>query len=197
VAPEGRHLKPTSGPARGPVHSGAAEAPPPALPIVGMISAFEALFEDAAEVLSAELGPVAAACEVFPFDFTKYYNPEMGERLKRTYVVFGNPVEEEALPRVKSLASSVEREFLYPETDRRRINLDPGVLTADHLVLASHKRAAHRICLGEGVYGEIELIFAGGTYEPLPWTYPDYRTPAARSFLERIRSEVLGRSEPR
>jgi hypothetical protein len=160
-----------------------------------MISAFEELFGSTADALSRELGPVALACEVFPFDFTKYYNSEMGEKLLRTYVAFGAECREEELPSMKSLASSLEREFLYPQTDRRRINLDPGVLTAEHLVLASHKRAAHRICLGDGVYAELELIFARGTYQPLPWTYPDYRTPAARSFFERIRSERLDSSE--
>jgi hypothetical protein len=162
-----------------------------------MISAFEELFDGAAGALSRELGPVALACEAFPFDFTEYYNPEMGEQLLRTYVAFDSAGAEEELPRMKSLTSSLERRLLYPGTDRRRINLDPGVLTADHLVLASHKKAAHRIYLGDGVYAEIELIFAGGSYEPLPWTYPDYRTPAARSFFERIRSALLGSSAPR
>lgn len=191
VAPEGPHLKAASRPARAGSLGG---SPSPAVPIVGMISAFEDLFDRAAEALSRELGPVAMACEAFPFDFTEYYNREMGERLLRTYVAFSAAAGEEALPRMKSAASSLEREFLYPKTYRRRINLDPGVLTADHLVLASHKKAAHRIYLGGDVYGELELIYARGAYEPLPWTYPDYRTPAARSFFARIRSVLLGSS---
>lgn len=163
-----------------------------AVPVVGMISAFEDLFAPAADALSQKLGEVTHRCKAFPFDFTDYYDPEMGENLLRTYVAFGAAGSEEELPRMKSAASALESQFLYPGTRRRRINLDPGVLTADHLVLASHKSAAHRIYLGDEVYVEIELIFMKGGYEPLPWTYPDYRTPAARSFFGRIRSDLLG-----
>jgi hypothetical protein len=166
-----------------------------AVSIVAMISSFEDLFDRAAEALSAEFGPIARACARFPFDFTDYYNSEMGERLLRTYFAFASQAKEDELPRMKSAASSVERELFYPGTSKRRINLDPGVLTADHLVLASHKKAAHRIYLRDGVYAEIELIFAKGSYEPLPWTYPDYREPAARSFFTGLRSDLLSPRE--
>lgn len=164
-----------------------------AVPVVGMISAFPELFEEAAARLVQDLGPVLLKCDVFPFDFTEYYNVEMGRDLLRTYVAFDGRVSEDALYAMKTLSTSREREFLHPGTSNRRINLDPGVVTADHLVLASHKRAAHRICIKDGVFGELELIYVEGGFQPLPWTYPDYRTQVARSFFERIRAVLLGR----
>ncbi len=164
-----------------------------ALPVVGMISAFPELFEEAAARFAPNLGPVLLKCDVFPFDFTEYYNVEMGRDLLRTYVAFDGRVSEDVLYEMKTLSTSREREFLYPGTSNRRINLDPGVLTADHLVLASHKRAAHRICVRDGVFGELELIYVNGGFQPLPWTYPDYRTHEARSFFESIRAVLLGR----
>lgn len=163
-----------------------------ALPVVGMISAFPELFEEAAARLVPNLGPVLLKCDVFPFDFTEYYNVEMGRDLLRTYVAFDGRVSEDVLYEMKTFSISREREFLYPGTSNRRINLDPGVLTADHLVLASHKRAAHRICIRDGVFGELELIYVSGAFQPLPWTYPDYRTQVARSFFESIRAVLLG-----
>ena len=41
-------------------------------------------------------------------------------------------------------------------------------------VLASTKDHAHRIYLGQGVYGEGTLRYQRGRFRPWPWTYPDY-----------------------
>jgi len=157
---------------------------------VGMISAFEELFETAASKVSASFGPVSCASETFAFDFTDYYNAEMGDGLLRKYYAFG-PFEEDELARAKKVTASIERELLYPGTARRRVNLDPGSLTAAHLVLASHKRAAHRVLLGDGVYAELELVYESGEYRPLPWTYPDYRSDEARRFLAAVRRDLV------
>jgi hypothetical protein len=171
------------------------ELPPEGRPVVGMISSFRDLFSTAASKLCAEFGPVLATCAIFPFDFTDYYEAEMGAGLLRTYVIYARPMTEESLREMKSAAEACERQFLYPESDRRMINLDPGLLTSDHLVLASHKSAAHRVYLGDGVYAEIELMYIDGGFQPLPWTYPDYRTKTARVFFEKTRAALLGRTE--
>lgn len=176
--------------------SGDPSAIEPVVPFVAMMSAFEDLFEKAAERLSGELGPVTSMCDVFPFDFTDYYNAEMGNALQRTYVTFGRRVTEDELRRLKSLTSECEREFFYEGTERRRINLDAGLLTRDHLILASHKKVAHRIYLGDGVYAELEMIYINGAYQPLPWTYPDYRTRAASTFLQKARAALLRGARP-
>lgn len=185
MAPEEREVRPAGG-------GGSVTA----VPFVGMISAFEDLFDRAASRLSDEFGPVAFRCDVFPFDFTDYYNAEMGDGLLRTYFIFGGSVKEDDLRQMKSVTSTCEGEFLCPETKRRRINLDPGILTTEHLVLASHKKVAHRICLGDGVYAELELIYINGAYQPLPWTYPDYRTEAALTFLEEARAALSRGARP-
>ncbi len=157
-----------------------------------MISAFEGLFATAAEAMSVDFGPVTATCDPFPFDFTDYYSREMGEGLLRSYAVFGAAEGDLSLAWMKSVTCARERELLYPGTDRRRINLDPGILTADHLLLASHKRAGHRIRVAKDVYGELELLYMKGAFQPLPWTYPDYRTRRARAFFEGARRALEG-----
>jgi hypothetical protein len=160
-----------------------------------MISSFRDLFQTAAVKLCAEFGPVLATCNIFPFDFTDYYEPEMGTDLLRTYVIYARPVTDEDLRQMKSATVACERRFLFPDSDRRMINLDPGVLTMDHLVLASYKSAGHRLYLGEGVYAELELWYVNGGFEPLPWTYPDYKTKEARVFFEKTRAVLLGRKK--
>jgi hypothetical protein len=162
-----------------------------AITVVAMISSFCELFERASARLAEALGPRTSTCDIFPFDFTEYYDREMGTGLLRTYATFGGTTTEDELIRMKRVTESAEREFLYPGTERRRINLDPGVLTAEHLVLASHKRASHRVYLGDGVYAEIELVYRKGSFQPLAWTYPDYRTGTALSFFNEVRSLLM------
>jgi hypothetical protein len=104
---------------------------------------------------------------------------------------------EDELKRMKRTAESLEAAFLYAGTNRRRINLDPGILTPEHLVLASHKCASHRVYLGDGVYAELELVYQNGDFQPLPWTYPDYRTRLARDFFKVVRSSIMAKKQTR
>jgi hypothetical protein len=30
------------------------------------------------------------------------------------------------------------------------------------------------VYLGQGIFGDLTLMYAGSTYRPLEWTYPDY-----------------------
>ena len=165
--------------------------------VIAMISSFRELFERASERLAGTLGPLASICEIFPFDSTEYYQEEMGSGLLRTYVTFTDMVTEDELKRMKRIAESLETEFYYSGTERRRINLDPGILTTEHLVLASHKSASHRIYIGGGVYAEVELVYQNGDFQVLPWTYPDYRTRVARDYFKKMRSTIMAKMQTR
>ena len=74
---------------------------------------------------------------------------------------------------------------------KRRINIDPGYLSAHSLILATTKQAAHRPYLGRGIYADLTYRFIRGGFEPLEWTYPDFRQPHVRRFFERLRQECL------
>ncbi|HDL19952.1 MAG TPA: DUF4416 family protein, partial [Nitrospirae bacterium] len=49
-------------------------------------------------------------------------------------------------------------------------------LDAAKLVLVTTKNFSHRIYLGNGIYGEVTLIYSGKNYRSLPYTFPDYKT---------------------
>ena len=70
-----------------------------------------------------------------------------------------------------------ELETRWEVEGQRQVNVDPGILSAERLVLATGKNYIHRIYLGSGVYGDLTLIYSQGSYRPLPWTYPDYQVP--------------------
>lgn len=72
----------------------------------------------------------------------------------------------------------------------RRVNIDPGYVDVDKLVLASTKAAAHRVHLGRGIHAECALRFEDGHFQPWSYTYPDYCTPAALAFFTRVRRRL-------
>jgi hypothetical protein len=134
------------------------------------------------------------------FDFTAYYESEMGANLLRKFIAFERPVSPADLAEIKLWTNGVEASFSEAAASRRPpvrrpINLDPGYVTLSKLVLATTKDHAHRIYLDRGIYAEVTLRFLKGAFEPMPWTYPDYRTEAYRRFFEGVRAELLARQK--
>ena len=127
--------------------------------------------------------------ETLPFEFTAYYTPEMGPNLLRKFVAFKKLISPERLAAAKIFTNRLEK--TYTQKGKRRINLDPGILTLAKVILASTKDFSHRIYLNSGVYAEVTLLFRKGRFEALPWTYPDYRTEPYLKFFRILRDGFL------
>jgi hypothetical protein len=127
--------------------------------------------------------------EVRPFDYTGYYEEEMGRPLYRRWAFFKELVPQDRLVEIKWQALEIEKQWTVRE--KRRLNLDPGLITAERLVLATGKNFSHRIYLGQGIFGDLTLVFSKGTYRPLAWTYPDYKDEQAIGMLNKIREKYL------
>lgn len=167
---------------------GIPKIPEPAKLIVGLI--FVPEFHDAALTrLEEEFGPITLRSIVIPFDKTDYYEPEMGKGLQRQWIAFKELVEQDKIVEVKLKTNEIEREWM--EEGSRKVNIDPGYVTESKLVLATTKNYSHRIYLGRGIYAEVSLIFRRKVgFEPLPWTYPDYRSEEALEFFNTVRDEL-------
>lgn len=164
----------------------------PACLLVGMLSAFETLFERAADAIAERFGRVSRQSTTLPFDFTDYYSAQMGAPLQRKFYSFAPPFEPERLAEVKLWTNELESRFAAPEFPvPRPINLDPGYLTPAKLVLASAKDHAHRIYLHSGIYAEVTLSYVDRQFRPMPWTYPDYRTAPYRQFFQAVRDDLV------
>jgi hypothetical protein len=162
-----------------------------------MLSAFAELFGRAEAAMSERFGAVARASEVMPFHFTGYYEPEMGANLLRKFLAFERSVDAADLAEIKLWTNALE-DRLAAEPGcavPRPINLDPGYVAPSKLVLATTKDHAHRVYLGRGIYAEVTLTFLKGAFEPMPWTYPDYRTEAYRRFFEQVRAGLLAQQK--
>ena len=76
---------------------------------------------------------------------------------------------------------------------RRSVNYDPGYLEAAKLVLATTKNFDHRLYLGNGIYGDVQLRFRKGAFAAMDWTYPDYQQQSVLDFFHLVRSWYLRR----
>lgn len=161
------------------------KTPPKAKLICGMISLKEVSFEIASSKLRVEFGPIDYQSQILPFNHTDYYEAEMGKDLARRFISFKRLIAKEDLIEIKLLTNTLEKEL--SRVGRRQINLDPGYLTLDKLVLATTKDYTHRIYLGKGIYGEVTLYYRDGAWHPFEWTYPDYRTSEYIAIFEEIR----------
>lgn len=147
-------------------------------------------FREAAQAVMEKYGPFDLVSEPLPFDFTNYYEPEMGQNLQRRLVSFFPLISPESLREIKLWTNELEKRWLNDRRGRR-VNIDPGYLAAAKFILATGKDYSHRIYLGQGIYGDLTLLFKKGNFQPLPWTYPDYASPPLLGLLNLLRRRYL------
>jgi hypothetical protein len=145
--------------------------------------------QEVLDALQKKFGPVECSYGPIAFSFTEYYREEMGERLLKMYLSFSTPIEREALAGIKVFTNGLERDRMV--NGRRTINLDPGYLAQDKLVLATTKDFYQRLYLGQGIYGEVTLHFRKGRFRHFSWTYPDYNDPPFLKFLTKVRAILV------
>jgi hypothetical protein len=144
------------------------------------------------ERLTAAYGVIDHRSEIIPFDFTDYYDAEMGDLIDRVFFSFERLIEADQLPEIKRQTNQLEDElgsiFKTPSSAiKRPVNLDPGYIEQAKVVLASTKNFYHRIYLGGGIFGEVTMHFRNNTYQFFPWTYPDYQSKDYQDFFLRMR----------
>lgn len=141
-------------------------------------------------VLQNQYGDVEFSHGPVPFSFTEYYRDEMGENLQKRYVTFRRPIQRDELAGIKVFTNGMEERSLSSDGSRR-VNIDPGYVTRDKLVLASTKDFYHRIYLSQGIFAEVTLHYRKGAFRFFSWTYPDYMTPEFFAFLEKARARLV------
>lgn len=170
--------------------------PNPVKLVFSIISAQEKLFYKAQNFLANYFGEIDLESDFQPFDFTNYYQEEMGKGLKQKLISFKKLILPIRLTQVK--VDSNKWEFLLSINDKisniaigkkRIVNLDPGYLSLNKFILASTKNGPARIYLDKGIYAEITLRYVNSSYRPLKWTYKNYQTELYISFLNKVREK--------
>lgn len=163
--------------------------PLPAKLLVGLLYREREEAEAGWQAMEEQWGPLEVLSPVRPFTYSRYYEKEMGRPLYRRWAFFRELVPQGRLPVIKREAMEVERRF--SREGRRGLNIDPGLMTAERLVLSTGKNYSHRIYLGSGIFGDLTLIFHHGAFQPLPWTYPDYREEETLLLFRAVREKYV------
>lgn len=146
------------------------------------------LFEETKRLLTESYGPLDLEDEPYAFDpYTGYYEPEFGSDLRKVLVAAEQLIAPEQLVEIKRETNAMERSLGAGEG--RSVNIDPGYLNHSKVVLATTKDQAHRLYIGRGIFEEITLGYHRNvaSYQPNPWTYPDYRAGERLDFFNRLR----------
>jgi hypothetical protein len=168
---------------------GKAVIPPPAVLFAAITFRSSVKIDEIIDVLERQYGPVGLSHGPVKFDFTEYYAAEMGTDLRKIYLSFTNYIQRDELAGIKVLTNGIEDRFRAP--GGRTVNIDPGYVTRDKLVLASTKDFYHRIYLGQGIFAEVTLHYRKGRFRFFSWTYPDYKAPEFLVFLEKERARLV------
>jgi len=162
----------------------------------GRIKIISSLFSHEKEALERIAGKLA---EIFGcvdrmstlllFDRTKYYAKEMGWPLHRRFISFAELVVPDRLVEIKLRTNEVEQAYLVD--GKRSVNIDPGYISPERLILATGKNYVHRVYLSKGIYADLTLVFKRGSFRPLEWTYPDYADPQVIGFFNEVREAYM------
>jgi hypothetical protein len=175
---------------------GEIKEPQQVLPIAGVIFTPD-FTADIFKELTNDVGDVILKSDCIPFTHTTYYTKEMGSGLTRQWCAFSKLVAPDILVKLKHKTNEIEKQHLN-EKEGREVNIDPGLLSLSSLILASTKNYSHRVYLDQGIYAEVTLLFKNQQFNPLEWTYPDYRDKTALDFFTQARDilrERLGERE--
>jgi len=164
--------------------------PKPAKLFMSLIASDETLVGRVLEELSGNFGRADFVGERYPFDFTDYYLKEMGGSLFRRFITFERLISIPQLPDIKHTTNGLEEKYCGPDGNRR-INIDPGYLCFENVILATTKGFSHRPYLRDGIFADLTLMFRDKSYRPLEWTYPDYRQDEVIALFNGLRKRYI------
>jgi len=169
---------------------GKTKEPEPAKLFMSMITSKGDLLQKGMDDLREIFGEIDFISDVLPFHFTDYYAKEMGNDLFRRFITFASLISRALLPEIKQRTNRLEEKYSTPG-GHRKINIDPGYLCLEHVILATTKGYTHRPYLQEGIYADLTLIYRNKSYQPLEWTYPDYRQAEVIRLFNQFRKTYL------
>ncbi len=163
--------------------------PPPGRLILSTVSSSVDALAEALEKLERRFGRVQFETDAIPCSDAERFREEMGDRPQRRFFSFERMVARCSLIDVKAACDKIEPQFA-DEVDGfmfRTVNLNPGIMSEENLIMAGHRELNHCVYIGQGTYAEIALIYTRGQFVRLPWTNPDFYSDQAIDLFNRVR----------
>ncbi|MBN2411396.1 DUF4416 family protein [candidate division KSB1 bacterium] len=161
--------------------------PTPVKLFCGILYSDNELLQKAVWLLKERYGDIDYKSKMFPFDMTSYYETEMGSPIYRVFYSFTRLINPKLLAQIKIECNRIEDDLAHD--NQRKVNLDPGYMDYDKVVLASAKYKGHKIYLDFGIYADPTLRYEKGHYTPGEWCFPDFKTGLYEKDFMEIRAK--------
>jgi hypothetical protein len=159
--------------------------PQPVKLIIGFLYHELSALREAEDITREIWGNIDYLSQEYFFDITSYYNEEMGIPIFRTFRSYQILIDPSRLAEIKLKTNEIEQKIAA--AGKRRVNLDPGYLDYDKLVLASAKYNYQKIYLNSGIYADITLFYRKGRFIAPEWAFPDFKSELYESDFLQIR----------
>ncbi len=157
--------------------------------IVGLLYRDQEVLAQVLTELEQQYGPIAERSESGAFKATSYYNEELGGVPQRLFVRFTDLVDPSRIAAIKRESNAIEDRWRLGDASRQ-INIDPGILSLNSVILATAKGRTHRVPLSGGIWADLTLHWCKGEFIPLEWTYADYRDSTTRALFTQWRETL-------
>lgn len=157
---------------------------------VGILYSDTDRLELAIQLLIEKFGNTDYKSPEFEFDITDYYKEDMGWPILRKFVSFSNLINPKDIARVKIETNTIEDQLTM--NSKRKVNLDPGYMDYNKVILASAKYNSQKIYIDLGIYADPTLWYEKGNYLPYPYSFPDFKTDAYNKVFLHIRALYKG-----
>jgi len=165
------------------------QEPAPVKLVIAILYSDQTLLEKALSMLSSRYGPIDYQSPIFPFDHTDYYVAEMGSPILRLFISHEPLIHPKDIARIKIETNEIEEALGIRENEilSRKVNLDPGYMDYDKVVLASTKYNGQKIYLDFGIWADLTLRYEKDQFYPYPWSFPDFKTGMYNEVFLQIR----------
>lgn len=154
--------------------------------VIGLLSENAELAKQVSDVLEKKYGSLDACLEPFKFEWTNYYEDELGSNPVRSFLSFERLIDREEVVDIKQDTNELELELF---DGKRSVNLDPGYMTLGQFFLATTKDQRQRVYIKDGIFVEPTLYFQNGHFHNFDWTYRDYQSDVYIKYLEKVRQQ--------
>lgn len=168
--------------------------PPPVNLFVGVLFSDEGLLKNALSALQSRYGEMDYCSPRTLFDVTDYYVAEMGSPIQRMFISFRNMILPNQIAEIKIETNRIE-EMLSVE-GKRKVNLDCGYMDYDKAVLVSAKYNGQKIYLDSGIWADLTLHYEKKTFNPYPWSFPDFKSGRYTDVFLAIRQLYKNKRNP-
>lgn len=169
--------------------------PKPVMLIIGILAKNESLVFHTRKTLQNFFSDEELFLPPFPFQFTNYYEKEIGSNPVRAFIAYETLLDRTKIPEIKLWTNELELKIAEENQmgKNRPVNIDPGYMTLGQFFLATTKDQRQRVYIRDGIFVEPTLYFEAGHFHPFDWTYRDYQSQTYIQFLETVRMRLAYR----